>query len=92
MQREVGAKRAATEKQVKSARESLDKAQKAVAEEIKPTDKSQPLVAAKWSATRFLNSGADDPAISFGPASSGRRTALAKWITDRRNPLTARVA
>lgn len=49
-------------------------------------------VGAKWSATRFLNSGADDPAVEFRATSSGRRTALANWITDRRNPLTARVA
>jgi hypothetical protein len=39
-----------------------------------------------------------DPAVytSFGPmypsSSTGRRAALARWITDRANPLTARVA
>jgi hypothetical protein len=33
------------------------------------------------------------PLVKVDPAaSSGRRLALAKWITDRRNPLTARVA
>jgi hypothetical protein len=33
------------------------------------------------------------PLVKIDPAgSSGRRLALAKWITDRRNPLTARVA
>lgn len=47
---------------------------------------------AQWSATRFLNSGADDPKPDFPKTSSGRRTALANWITDARNPLTARVA
>jgi hypothetical protein len=47
---------------------------------------------AQWSATRFLNSGADDPKPQYPRSSSGRRTALAKWITDPRNPLTARVA
>jgi hypothetical protein len=31
-------------------------------------------------------------AAEFPAMSSGRRTALANWITDRRNPLTARVA
>ena len=31
-------------------------------------------------------------AAEFPATSSGRRTALANWITDRRNPLTARVA
>ncbi|MFN5917142.1 MAG: DUF1553 domain-containing protein, partial [Planctomycetota bacterium] len=47
---------------------------------------------AQWSATRFLNSGADDPKPEFPKTSSGRRTALARWITDPQNPLTARVA
>ncbi len=87
-----GAKRVATEKQVKAARESLEKAQKTLAEQLKPTDTAPAIVAAKWTATRFLNSGADDPQVALGPKSSGRRTALANWITDRRNPLTARVA
>ena len=32
------------------------------------------------------------PAESFPAASSGRRLALARWIADSRNPLTARVA
>lgn len=32
-----------------------------------------------------------DP-LTFPDTSSGRRSALAKWITDRRNPLAARVA
>jgi hypothetical protein len=39
-----------------------------------------------------MNSTADDPTVTFPEQSTGRRTALAKWITDRRNPLTARVA
>jgi len=47
---------------------------------------------AQWSATRFLNSGADDPKPEFPSTSSGRRLALADWITDQNNPLTARVA
>ena len=92
LKEQSGAKRVATEKQVKSTREAFEKAQKTAAEEIKATDKMPALVGAKWTATRFFNSGADDPQIAFGPKSSGRRSALAKWITDRRNPLTARVA
>ena len=47
---------------------------------------------AQWTPTRFLNSGKDDPAIEFPTESTGRRTALARWITDPSNPLTARVA
>ena len=51
-----------------------------------------PFSGSQWSATRFLNSGADDPKPQYPKSSSGRRRALAKWITDPRNPLTARVA
>jgi hypothetical protein len=49
-------------------------------------------IGAAWTPTRFQSSTADDPTVEFPPTSSGRRTALAKWITDRGNPLTARVA
>jgi hypothetical protein len=70
----------------------LEKATKAVAAPIAATDKVTPLFGAQWTATRFLNSGKDDPTVEFGPKSSGRRTALADWMTDARNPLTARVA
>lgn len=47
---------------------------------------------AKWSATRFQFSGKDDPDKEFPAATTGRRTALAQWITSPENPLTARVA
>lgn len=47
---------------------------------------------AKWSATRFQFSGKDDPEKSYPESSSGRRRALAQWITSPDNPLTARVA
>jgi hypothetical protein len=47
---------------------------------------------AKWSATRFQFSGKDDPDKEFPAASTGRRKALAEWITSPGNPLTARVA
>jgi hypothetical protein len=50
------------------------------------------LVGAKWTTTRFRSSVADDPEVHFQESSTGRRSALAAWITDRRNPLTARVA
>ncbi len=49
-------------------------------------------VGAAWTPTRFQISTSDDPTVAFQPTSTGRRTALARWITDRRNPLTARVA
>jgi len=85
-------KRAAIEKELKTARESLDKATKSVSAPIAATDKVTPVAGAKWTPTRFFSSGKDDPTVEFRPVSSGRRTALADWITDPRNPLTARVA
>ena len=60
--------------------------------EVKPSDQYTVLLGAKWTPTRFLNSGKDDPQPAFPRESSGRRAALARWITDPRNPLTARVA
>jgi hypothetical protein len=76
-------------REVTSARETLDKAVKSVEE---PSERYTRLAGARWTATRFLNSAKDDPEVTFPSRSSGRRRALAKWITDRRNPLTARVA
>jgi len=84
--------REATEKEVKQARDALAKALQVAEGPIRSNDVFTPLAGAKWTPTRFLNSGTDDPAVPFRPTSSGRRTALAAWITDRRNPLTARVA
>lgn len=91
--------RAVDDDKRKAAQTTLDKAEKAVQAadqtvqaEVKPTDKLQEFVGARWTATRFFNSGKDDPTVKFPPTSSGRRTALARWITDRANPLTARVA
>jgi hypothetical protein len=80
---------AAIEKELAKAREAVDKAVKAAEE---PGKTFSPLVGAKWTATRFKHSGTDDPAVPFPPTSTGRRTALAHWITDPRNPLTARLA
>jgi hypothetical protein len=80
------------EKQLGAEKENLDKATVEASGEIRPEDKYQTMTGAKWSATRFMNSGADDPKIDFPTTTSGRRTALADWITDRKNPLAARVA
>jgi hypothetical protein len=85
-------KKSALEKELKTARESLDKASKNVNAPVAATEKITPVAGAKWTPTRFFNSGKDDPTVEFAPVSSGRRTALADWITDPRNPLTARVA
>lgn len=85
-------KRAAIEKEVQQSRNALKEAEQRVASEIDPAESFTPFVGAKWTPTRFLNSGADDPDPKFQPTSTGRRTALAAWMTDRDNPLTARVA
>jgi len=79
----------AAEKEVVAAREALDNARTAVEE---PGEQFTKLVGARWTPTRFLSSLADDPEVTFPPRSTGRRRALAEWIVDRRNPLTARVA
>ena len=83
------ASREPIEEELAAARESLDKAVKAAAE---PGEAFTPLAGAHWTATRFKTSTADDPTVPFPATSTGRRTALARWITDPRNPLTARVA
>jgi len=85
-------KKDAAHKKLKAARERLDQAVASAQAEVKPTDQYTRFVGAKWTPTRFLFSGKDDPTVQFVPQSTGRRAALAKWITDRRNPLTARVA
>ncbi|NNE00394.1 MAG: DUF1553 domain-containing protein, partial [Pirellulaceae bacterium] len=84
--------RAAASKQLKKERASVEKAKAQVDAQVKATDRPAEFVGAKWSATRFLNSTRDDPVVTFPTKSTGRRTALARWITDRRNPLPARVA
>ncbi len=82
-------KREATEKEVANARDALEQAKKNLDE---PGDQLTLPMGAQWTATRFFDSTKDDPSVTFPPQSTGRRSALAAWITDRRNPLTARVA
>jgi hypothetical protein len=85
-------KRDAAQKALKAAGEALEKAKTLV--EIPAADNHTytPLYGAKWSPTRFLNSAKDDPEVRFPTESTGRRRALAEWLTDARNPLVARVA
>lgn len=78
--------------ELKAANDQLEQARKAASAPIKKEDSYKRLPGARWTPTRFMSSGADDPEVKFVPESSGRRTALARWITDRRNPLLARVA
>jgi len=81
-------KREAAEKGLAAARMDFDKA---VSARNEPGEQFTPLVGAVWTATRFFNSTQDDPAVPFVPRSTGRRKALAEWIANARNPLTARV-
>lgn len=81
-------KRDEAAKAVAAAREALDKKQ----QPAEPTEKFTHFTGAAWTPTRFFDSTKDDPAVTFPNTSTGRRKALAQWITDKRNPLTARVA
>lgn len=85
-------KKEAPDKELVKAREALDAARQAAAAEVPADANFTPLVGAKWTPTRFLSSLKDDPEIAFPASSTGRRTALAQWITNPRHPLTARVA
>jgi hypothetical protein len=85
-------KKAAIQKELAAARTAAANAEKLAAAAVGPKDSFTPVVGAKWTATRFRSSTGDDPAPVFSPHSTGRRKALAEWITDANNPLTARVA
>ncbi|MFN3648958.1 MAG: DUF1553 domain-containing protein [Armatimonadota bacterium] len=80
------------EKELAAAKTALNQALEKLSAKVGPQETYSRLPGAQWTPTRFKFSGSDDPAVPFVPQSSGRRTALADWITDRRNPLTARVA
>ncbi|MFM8357728.1 MAG: DUF1553 domain-containing protein, partial [Verrucomicrobiota bacterium] len=79
-------------KEVATAREKLAEAERRLNGPVAPGDTFTRLTGAAWTPTRFLDSTKDDPAVPFPATSTGRRSALAAWITDPRHPLTARVA
>lgn len=81
--------REAAEGEAATARQELDEA---LGDDGAAEGNFTPLPGARWTPTRFTFSGEDDPAVDFPPTSSGRRKAFAQWLTDARNPLTARVA
>lgn len=81
-------KKADSEKKLAAAKEAVDKARKA-AEAI--SGEYSPLAGALKTLENNLESEASRRK-PFPTTSTGRRTALARWITDARNPLTARVA
>ncbi len=85
-------KKDALAKELAKQTERLAALEKEAAQEPAASDTFSPLPGATWVPTRFLDSTKDDPAVPAVPHSTGRRTALARWITDPRNPLTARVA
>ena len=85
-------KKEAVAKDLTGQNERLRALETEAAREPSPADAFSPLAGAAWVATRFLDSTKDDPAVEAPHHSTGRRTALARWITDARNPLTARVA
>lgn len=84
--------KAGLEKEMTAARDSFEKAVKTVESPVEPGDRFTRLTGSKWTITRFIHPDRDDPSFEFPNQSSGRRSALADWITDPRNPLTARVA
>jgi hypothetical protein len=86
------AAKAALDLELKTARETLTKAEQAAAAPIAKDAHFTPLIGAKSSPTRFLSTLADDPTVNWSDHSTGRRKALAEWITDPKNPLAARVA
>lgn len=82
-------KKAALEMEVTKAREAVTAAEQKLSDQSGSFTK---FVGTRWSATRFFNSGADDPVVTAQRTSTGRRRALAEWVVDKQNPLTARVA
>jgi hypothetical protein len=85
-------KKKPAEEKLATARQALEKAHLRAQAIVKPEDQYTRLIGAEWTPTRFFHSTQDDPTVEFPQQSTGRRSALADWITDPRNPLTARVA
>jgi hypothetical protein len=91
MGRSAAAEKSKLENELSGLEDQLQK-EMALTDEQKQATAIAPFEGARWFPTRFASSTTDDPAVSFQKSSSGRRTALAQWITDRSHPLTARVA
>lgn len=84
--------KATIEAELTKARESRDTGMKVVESPIGENDRYTPLIGAQAAPTRFLSTVEDDKTVAWSDKSTGRRKALVEWITDPRNPLTARVA
>lgn len=91
LRRAAGDKRPAVEGEVAQAREALQKLGQGSDGAVPAGTNYTLLTGATWTPTRFFDSTKDDPRVAFQPVSTGRRKALAEWITDPRHPLTARV-
>ena len=79
-------KKADAEVKLTMAKVAFETAQKAI---DVPGETWTPLPGAKKTQEDYQNRNADSP---FPTSSSGRRSAFAKWLTDPRHPLPARVA
>lgn len=79
-------KKAAAEKTVAAAKTALETATKAIET---PSETYTPIPGAKKTQEDYQNRNANAP---YPTTSTGRRTAFAKWLTDARHPLPARVA
>jgi len=79
-------KKADAEMKLTTAKVAFETAQKAI---DVPGETWTPLPGAKKTQEDYQNRNADTP---FPTSSSGRRSAFAKWLTDPRHPLPARVA
>lgn len=79
-------KKADLEMKMTAAKTALETALKAI---DTPSETFTPLTGAKKTQEDYQNRNANSP---FPAASTGRRTAFAKWLTDPRHPLPARVA
>jgi hypothetical protein len=75
------------DKKIKAARESLEKAKKKVA----APGEAYTSLPASLKAQEGPEENANATVQAYPDTSTGRRLAFAKWIADKRNPLTARV-
>ncbi|MFM8421637.1 MAG: DUF1549 domain-containing protein, partial [Verrucomicrobiota bacterium] len=85
-------KKEAARKELESARKKAEEAVARCDAVVEANAQPSTLAGAAWTPTRFLDSTKDDPDPGFPRESTGRRTALARWIASPDNPLTARVA
>ena len=79
-------KKADAAQKLAATRTALEQARKAI---DTPSEAYTPLPGAKKTQEDYQNRNANAP---YRTTSTGRRTALAKWLTDPRHPLPARVA